>query len=222
MTHQRGNARPHLARRLKHVRREDLLEAIDRGEVTTFAAAVEAGIRTRKRPLEVDTAAAKRRAFRRHPDRVRKDAEMWYGAADNASAFATVEEAKQYWIENRARLMPILARDGRRPWGWWCYDDEATDLRYPGRDLERSTLYAAGLLDAEEEAELLADWRSEFDRTHDPNFFICEGPGKIIRGEVARAAHLVWADIPPALVEKWNAEHVARDQTTAAAVRCVS
>ena len=99
---------------------------------------------------------------------------MWYGPGD-ASAFETVERAHRYWIENRARLMPLLAVDGRRPWGWWAFD--AGDLRYPGRDLERSTLFAAGLLGAEEEAELLTDWRHEFDRAHGPDFFYC-GSGK--------------------------------------------
>jgi hypothetical protein len=120
-------------------------------------------------------------------------------------------------------LMPMLAVDGRRPWGWWAV--EAGDLRYPGRDLERSTLFDAGLLDAEEEAELLMDWRREFDRAHGPDFFYCAGLRKFLRGAAARHEHFRWADIPPALVEEWSAEHSARasldgrDQTTATAGR---
>jgi hypothetical protein len=219
-TIQYGNSKAHLIRKLKKPRRDDLVGAVERGEVTAYGAANEAGIRKRGRPLEVDTSAARRREFRRHPDRVRCDAEMWYGPG-SASAFDTVEMARRYWIENRARLMPLLALDGRRPWGWWRF--EAGDLRYPGRDLERSTLFAAGFLGAEEAAELLSDWRREFDRAHGPDFFHCACSGKILRGEAARHEHLRWADIPPALVDEWSAEHVARasldgrDQATATA-----
>jgi hypothetical protein len=217
-----GNSKSHLVRKLKSARRDDLVEAVERGEVTAYQAANEAGIRKRKRPLEVDTGTARRREFRRHPDRVRCDAEMWYGPG-SASAFDSVELARRYWIENRARLLPILAVEGRRPWGWWRFD--AGGLRHPGYDQERSTLYEAGLLGAEE-AELLADyWRSEFDRGHGPNFFHCARSGKILRGEAARHAHFEWADIPLTLLEEWSAEHVARasldgrDQATATAGR---
>jgi hypothetical protein len=221
MDTQYGNSMRHLLRKLKSAQREDLVGAVERGEATAYQAAVEAGIRKRARPLEVDTSAARRRDFRRHPDRVRCDAEMWYGPG-SASAFETVERARRYWIENRARLMPILAVDGRRPWGWWAF--EAGAPRYPGRDLERSTLFEAGLLGAEEEAELLTDWRREFDRANGTDFFCCIG-GKNLRGATARHEHFKWADIPPALVEAWSAEHVARasldgrDQTTATAGR---
>ena len=206
MDTQYGNSKRHLLRKLKKAQREDLVGAVRRGEATAYQAAVEAGIRKRARPLEVDTSAARRRDFRRHPDRVRCDAEMWYGPG-HASAFETVERARRYWIDNRARLMPMLAVEGRRPWGWWAF--EAGAPRYPGRDIERSTLFEAGLLGAEEAAELLAFWREEFDRAHGPDFFHC-GSGKILRGEAARHAHFKWADIPPALVEEWSAEHVAR------------
>jgi hypothetical protein len=223
-TIQYGNSKQHLLRKLKSAGRDDLVGAVERGEVTAYQAANEAGHRTRKRPLEVDTDRARRREFRRHPDRVRCDAEMWYGPGHSASAFDSVERARCYWIANRARLMPLLAVDGRRPWGWWRFD--AGDLRHPGRDRERSTLFEAGLLGAEEAAELLADWRREFDRGHGPNFFHCAS-GKILRGEAARREHFRWADIPPALVDEWSAEHAARarpdgrDQATATAGRCV-
>jgi hypothetical protein len=222
MDTQRGNSKAHLIRRLKSERRSDLVAAVARGETTAYGAANEAGIRRRKRPLEIDGNVARRREFRRHPDRARRDGEMCYGPG-HASAFATVEQARRYWVENRARLLPILAVDGRRPWGWWRYDDEAADLRHPGRDLERSTLFDAGLLGAEEEDQLVRDWRHEFDRSHDPNFFVCEGPGKFLHGEAARAAHYAWADIPLSLVEEWSSERAGPDdETTAAAARCVS
>jgi hypothetical protein len=120
---QYGNSKRHLLRKLKSADRGDLVGAVERGEVTAYQAAVEAGVRKRARPLEVDTSAARRREFRRHPDRVRCDAEMWYGPGPGcASAFDSVERAHKYWIENRARLMPLLAVEGRRPWGWWQFE----------------------------------------------------------------------------------------------------
>jgi hypothetical protein len=212
MDTQYGNSKRHLLRKLKGAGRDDLVAAVQRGEVTAYQAAVEAGIRKRARPLEVDTSAARRREFRRHPDRVRCDAEMWYGPdpdPGHASAFETVERARRYWADNRARLMPILAVDGRRPWGWWAFEADAP--RHPGYDRERSTLYEAGLLGAEEAAELLADWRHEFDRANGADFFCCVG-GKNLRGAAARHEHFKWADIPPALVEAWSAEHAAPSQ----------
>jgi hypothetical protein len=198
---QYGNSKRHLLRRLKRARRKDLVGAVQRGEVTTYQAAVEAGIRKRRRPLEFDTSVAKRREFRRHPGRARHDAEMWYGPGP-ASAFESVERARRYWIENRARLMPMLAVGGKRPWGWWAFE---AGLCHPGRDLERSTLFEAGLLGAEEEAELLRDWRHEFERAHRPDFFYV-GRGEILRGAAARRAHYAWSDIPRELLVEWTLE----------------
>ena len=78
---QRGNSKAHLVRRLRSAGPDDLVAAVERGEVTAFGAANEAGLRKRARPLEVDTSAARRREFRRHPGRARRDAEMWLGPA---------------------------------------------------------------------------------------------------------------------------------------------
>ena len=170
---QYGNSKRHLLRKLKSADRGDLVGAVERGEVTAYQAAVEAGIRKRARPLEVDTSAARRREFRRHPDRVRCDAEMWYGPGHHASAFASVERARRYWIENRARFDPR----GRRQETVGMVGLRGRRRRHPGRDLERSTLFEAGLLGAEEEAELLTDWRREFDRANGADFFLLR-PGE--------------------------------------------
>ena len=160
-----------------------------------------------------------------NPSRSRSSGHRWALSTATRSVTSSASSRARkgrIWSErlSAARSLPT------RRWGWWLF--EAGDLRYPGRDLERSTLFEAGLLGDEEEAELLADWRCEFDRAHGPNFFHCAS-GKILRGEAARHAHLKWADIPPALVEEWSAEHDARasldgrDQTTTAtAGRCVS
>jgi hypothetical protein len=139
---------------------------------------------------------------------------------DGSSAFASAEEARCYWIEHRVRLLEALARNGRRPHGWWCFDDDAAGLHYD-RDTERSVLYEAGELGPEEEAELLADWHHEFVRSNDPSFRVCLGPGRFLHGEAARRAHYAWADIPLSLVAEWSVERVSPDdQTTAVAVHC--
>jgi hypothetical protein len=131
--------------------------------------------------------------------------DLWLGPSPYlAPAFDSDEQRRELWFRHREQMMEQFGSRGRRPQAWWRY--EAGELRWPGRDRERSTLYEAGLLGEEERAELLAYWREQFDRAHDPGFFHCGGPGQFLEGEAARRAHFAWADIPPALVEAWSAE----------------
>jgi hypothetical protein len=198
-----GNSKQHLIRKLKTARRGDLVAAVRRGETTAFQAAVEAGIRRRRRPLEVDTNAARRREFRRHPDRATKDMEMWLGPSHDGSAFASERERRAYWRENRDRILPMIGGRGRRPWAWWRYD--AGDLCWPGYDRERSVLYIEGLLGEVEARELLAYWREEFDKANASDF-VYHWNGRLLRGAVARRQHYQWADIPLEEVVSWAKE----------------
>jgi len=203
MPAQHGNSRRHLIRKLKTARRGDLVAAVRRGEVTAYQAAVEAGIRRRRRPLEVDTNAARRREFRRHPGRATRDVEMWLGPSpQNGSVFASEREQREYWRANRDRLMLLLAKDGRRPWAWWRYEAE---FAYPGYDREQSTLYVEGLLDDVEARELVAFWRREFDRANAPDF-VFHWNGRLLRGAVARRQHYQWADVPLEEAAAWTRE----------------
>jgi hypothetical protein len=130
--------------------------------------------------------------------------DLWLGPSPYlAPAFDSDEQRRAVWFRHRARLMENHGSRGRRPAAWWRY--EAGDLRYPGYDLERSTLYEANVLAEAERAELLRYWREQFDRASAPGFFHCEGPGRFLHGAAARRAHCRWADIPPALVEAWSA-----------------
>ena len=86
------------------------------------------------------------------------------------------------------------------------------ELYYPGPDYERSTLYEADLLNETERVELVAYWRREFDRASASGFTHCAGPGKFLSGQQAFEAHVRWADVPPALVEEWAAEHRQRKE----------
>src|SRR5262245_12974140 len=120
--------------------------------------------------------------------------DLWLGPSPNLPpAFDSDEQRRELWFRHRERLMELLGSHGRRPMAWWRY--EAGELRYPGYDRERSTLYEAGLLAEAERAELLAHWREEFDRAYDRDFFCCKGPRKFLHGAAARREHFKWADI---------------------------
>ena len=97
--------------------------------------------------------------------------------------------------------MELFARNGRRPMAWWWFEaPEGLEFDY---NTEQSTLFAAGLLGAEEATALVTYWREQFERCHEPGFGYCAGLGKWLTGQAAREAHLRWADIPRSLVEQW-------------------
>jgi hypothetical protein len=208
-----GTSRSYLLDRLRREGREDLVTAVESGTITAYAAATAVGLVTRHRTTGTGSKSqAKRREHRlnsllRKPPALSGAAvqDLWLGLGTNRPPQFESDEARhEAWLRNREWLMATLAQHGRRPLAWWRYD--AGDLRYPGYDRERSTLYEAGMLAEDERAELVAHWREEFDRAHRPDFFCCEGPGRFFHGEPARRAHYRWADIPSELVEEWSAE----------------
>ena len=190
----RGNSRAYLLKRLKHVGRSDLVQAVQAGRVDVFTAAVEAGLRKRAPSLEILTNARKRREFALHPHRATKDMAMWLGDNPHDPVFKTEKEACKYWRENRPRLWPLLAINGKRPWIWWCIE---SPIPWPGAAHQTSALYEANLLAEGEKAEVEASWRHEFNRSHDCRFFA---------DTRARKAHLRWADVPAVLVREWERE----------------
>jgi hypothetical protein len=149
--------------------------------------------------------------------------ELWLGPSHHGSAFASDEHRRAVWFRYRDRIMQRWGSGGRRPQGWWTYE-APEGLWYPGRDHERSVLYTAGVLTEEEARELREQWRNEFDRSWEPHFSFCAGPGKIFTGDAARVKHCLWADVPPDLYEEWMAQRSAgvigeseeASQTTAA------
>jgi hypothetical protein len=202
-----GNSRAAILRRLGREFLE-LHELVLNGEITPFAAAVAAGFRKRPGPQPrrpVDPSDITRE----------QEMELWLGAPDAGSSFASEEERSAAWFRHRDRLMAMWATGGKRPVAWWQYEAPA-ELYYPGPDYERSTLFEADLLSESEKAELLAYWRREFDRANAPGFSHCAGPGKFFAGEEAREAHIKWADIPPTLVEEWTAEHQQKERPPSA------
>jgi hypothetical protein len=149
--------------------------------------------------------------------------ELWLGPGHSGSAFESDEHRRAMWFRYRDRIMRQWAKGGRRPVGWWLYEAHEKGLRYPTSQYERSVLWEAGVLGEEERAQLESEWKREWERCwDDPHFFHCAGPDKNFTGDEARVRHLVWADVPPALVDLWLAERerrgrVVRDLETEAA-----
>jgi hypothetical protein len=131
----------------------------------------------------------------------KQEMELWLGASPRGSAFSDDEARRRLWVEHRERLMQLFAHNGRRPQAWWKFE---APFKYPGFNLERSTLWAAGLLEAKEARALEADWREEFDRSLAPGFTF-----RGLSGWEAHIAYLVFHDIPAALAEAWAAPNAA-------------
>jgi hypothetical protein len=64
--------------------------------------------------------------------------ELWLGPDPNTgSLFHDREALQEAWERHGHRIVRLFAGEGRRPAIWW----EFSGLKYPGYDLERSTLY---------------------------------------------------------------------------------
>jgi hypothetical protein len=174
------------------------------GEISPFAAAVAAGFRKRPGPKP-------RRPVDPSDITPAQEMELWLGAPDAGSSFASEDERQAAWTRHRDRLMQLWAQGGKRPVAWWSYESPV-ELYYPGPDYERSTLYEADLLSESEKAELVANWRHEFERANAAGFSFCAGPGKFLSGQQAFEAHVRWADIPDTLIEEWTAEHQQKER----------
>ena len=132
---------------------------------------------------------------------------LWLGVGRDKFPFIDEDECREAWERHRARIMADHARNGHRPYAWWIYDaPEGIEFDY---DRERSTLYEAGLLDADEAAALVEYWKLEFQKAHAPEFAYCAGPGQFLKGRAAIEAHLRWADVPASLIRQWTRERNA-------------
>ena len=127
--------------------------------------------------------------------------ELRLGPNPSGSVFTSKEELKSAWERAREGMMAFL-NPGRRAMGWWEFDAEG--LRYPGYDLERSVLWRAGKLRADERLTLEREWRAEFETAQAPDFMLNDGSGELLKGDCARAAHYRHHDIPRELVRRWE------------------
>jgi hypothetical protein len=121
--------------------------------------------------------------------------ELWLGAPSNMkSLFADRAELQAAWEKHRTVLMVMFARGGRRPAIWWELAAPA-GLRFDkAKDNERSVLWRAGILGAEEKRELEVEWQAEFERAYSLGY---DAKG--------RRKHFRFCDIPSELVRAWSA-----------------
>ena len=106
-----------------------------------------------------------------------QDMILQYGHDERWAAFRSEAEHRDAWIRNRDRLLAWY-RHGRRPQAWWQFE---APFRYPGYDREQSTLYTAGLLTAEELAELEAFGVRNSNGRSSRIFFIVRAPAGFSR-----------------------------------------
>jgi|SRR6516165_5285442 hypothetical protein len=113
-----------------------------------------------------------------------------YGpSASWVHAFTTKKALRAAWKAHREWFM-MSCHHGHRCWAWWELEGPK-DIDYPGYEQEQAVLFDRGLLDEAERAELIREWKREFD--------LAEG-----LDEVTRRKRL--AGIPDALVRAWEAE----------------
>jgi hypothetical protein len=195
----RPTGRLALIRRLRRDHPE-LHQQVLAGELTPHRAAIVAGFLRKsdepKRPVSAIAITPL------------QEMELWLGPSHHGSAFSDDQQRRRLWVENRERLMRWWGQDGRRPQAWWKYD---SPIPFPGPARERSALFAAGLPTKREVAALTAEWRAEFERASQRDFFFVAAPGEIYQGAAARQKHFAWADIPSALVQQWEAARQRAD-----------
>ena|SRR5262249_22003225 len=159
------------------------------GELTVYRAATMAGFHSPQRKPVVERTITST-----------QEMELWLGPSRGGSAFSSDEQRRRAWVEHRDRLMGYWANGGRRPQAWWKYE---SPIPWPGFNLERSTLWAAGLLSADEARQLEKNWHEEFNCSLAPGFAFHDGPRGILTGWEAHIAHLVFNDTPAILAERW-------------------
>jgi hypothetical protein len=132
-------------RRLRKLHPE-LWRRVMAGELTVGKAATMAGFHTPKKPK---------------PERgnnsitLLQEMELWLGTSHRGSLFASEEERRSAWFDNRDRLMGYWGNNGRRPQAWWKFE---APFKYPGFNRERSALWSAGLLGENECRDLEDGW----------------------------------------------------------------
>jgi hypothetical protein len=224
----RGTSRAYILDRLRRQGHEDLAQAVERGEVSATACAVELGW-TKRAPL-IDGSrpqAAQRREGVLHA--LRRDGAFGEAAAQRTtvmpaeamelrlgpnpddlswrSLFRDVEDLRLAWDIERERLLAHCSP--RRPLAWWNFDGKELGLEWPGLDYEKSYLWEHGVLSATERLGLEGEWRKAFDEAQQPGF--CEyTDNKMVKGARARLLLYRNEDIPAELLARWRKERSRR------------
>jgi hypothetical protein len=159
---EQGTSTTYLLNRLRAEGRTDLVEAVEAGKLSVFAAGEAAGYV--RRPAVLGTGSKNQARKRAHQLRalakggdnaLGRMQELWLGPGPAGSLFCSREELQAAWAQYRGEVMRLWGSHGRRPMAWWEFD--AGDLQYPGYDREKSYLYEAGVLSEAERAEVEQD-----------------------------------------------------------------
>jgi len=189
-----GNSRAYILDRLECTGRHDLAEAIRAGQVSAFAVACQMGWATRPPTQRALTNQAKRRqgqfrAITGEGLSAGQAMELWLGPnRSSGSLFSSREELVQAWKQHREEIMRQWGSHGRRPAAWYEFEWEGPRPSYA---TERSCLWRANVLTAEERSEVEATWREAFDAARG------------MRGK-ARSEHYEFHDIPDELIREWQ------------------
>src|SRR5262245_2138542 len=205
---QQGTSRAYILDRLKRENRTDFIDAIERGELSAHSAAIEMGWVKRPPSVAAVTHQARKRKLRLEAITgaglsAGQMMELWLGPnPSQGSLFSSREELEAAWTAHRDELMARHGSHGRRPMIWW--ELAAGDLEHPGYATERSVLWRAGVLAADERTTLEREWRQEFQTAQAPDFTLDDGNGDLLKGDCARAAYYEHHDIPRELVKRWE------------------
>ena len=129
--------------------------------------------------------------------------ELWLGAhPTTGSHFRSREELVAAWEAGRAVVMRLWGSHGRRPMAWWEFD--AGDLKHPGYDRERSTLWRPACSPNRSAPSSRPSGGGSSSTRTGPisssapaaRFFMATPPVQ---------AHLAWADVPIELAQRWAA-----------------
>jgi len=200
--------------RLRREGKDALLKAVQSGQLSAFAAAVSLGwARRQAKPNGKLREQRRALALRAINGELSLDQlqELWLGPNPrHGSLFASRDELEHAWKSHRDEVMALWGHHGRRPLAFYAFE---WDGPRPTYDLERSTLWRAGVLTKAEKSELEAEWKAEFDHAAEPNFMFHAGSAGILKGDQARLEHYRWADIPDELVRAWAAQAASEDST---------
>jgi len=195
-----GTSATYILGRLRNEGRFDLVDAVESGRLSAFAAGEAAGYM--KRPPVLGTGSPNQRRKRQHQLRalagdgtLSELQELWLGPhPTTGSVFSSPQDLREAWERHRDEVMRLWGQGGRRPMGWWQFD---TELKYPGYYRERSFLWRHGILGPEEKFEVEHEWRADFEAAHR-------------MGARERREHLEHCDVPPELIERWISERRRR------------
>jgi hypothetical protein len=211
-----GTSKRYIVERLRRENQTALLAAVESGQITALTAAVSLGWVSRPPLLGGSTHRAHQRDFRLRKARGElgpgEKMELIYGPSPAmGSCFESREALQAAWTAARDELLG-RANPGRRPQAFYEFE---WDGPRPAYAVERSTLWRAGVLTADEQAELERDWKMEFEAAQG-DFTLNDGSGELLVGDCARAAHYAHHDIPRELVRKWLAARRRRESRTVA------